>query len=46
VAGERGVVGGGAHGEGYGRPEAEDLGADGVQVVAVVDVGGSDLVFD
>jgi hypothetical protein len=46
VTGERGVVGGDAHGEGHGGPEAQDFGADGVQVVAVVDVGGGDLVLD
>lgn len=45
VAGQCGVVGGHAHGEGDGRPEAEDLGADGVQVVAVVEVGGADFVL-
>lgn len=40
VAGEGGVVRGDAHGEGHGGPEAEDLGADGVQVVAAVEGGG------
>ena len=46
VAGEGGVVGGDAHGEGDGGPEAQDLSADGVQVVAVVDVGGGDVGLD
>lgn len=46
LACERGVVGGNAHSESYGRPEAQNFGADGVQVVAVVDVGGGDLVLD
>lgn len=46
VAGEGGVVGSDAHREGYGGPELEDFEADGVQVVAVVDVGGGDFVLD
>ena len=46
LACECGVVGGDAHGEGYGGPEAQDFGTDGVQVVAVVDVCGGDLVLD